>query len=85
MKTKIIAIGNSQGIRLSKPLLEESGIAGDVEVTVEGSSLVIRPANKPRAGWEAAFAKMAERGDDALLDGDAPSLTSWDEREWQWK
>jgi antitoxin MazE len=85
MKTRIITIGNSQGIRLPKPLLEESGIAGEVEVTIEDFSLVIRSANKPRAGWEAAFAKMAERGDDALLDGDAPSLTNWDEREWQWK
>ena len=34
----------------------------------------------PRAGWEAAFAKMAARGDDALLD--APVFTEWDESEW---
>lgn len=85
MKAKIITIGNSQGIRLPKPLLEESGIKGEVEVTVEDTSIVIRPVRKPRAGWEAAFAKMAERGDDALLDGDAPSLSSWDEKEWQWE
>jgi len=34
----------------------------------------------PRAGWEAAFAKMAARGDDALLD--APVFTERDESEW---
>lgn len=85
MKTKIITIGNSQGIRLPKPLLKESGIRGEVEVTVEDSSLVIRPVRKPREGWDAAFAKMAERGDDALLDGDAPPLSSWDEQEWRWE
>jgi len=34
----------------------------------------------PRAGWEAAFAKMAAREDDALLD--APVSTEWDESEW---
>ena len=85
MKAKIITIGNSQGIRIPKPLLEESGIKGEVEVTVEDTSIVIRPVRKPRAGWDAAFAKMSERGDDALLDGDAPSLSSWDEQEWQWE
>lgn len=85
MKTKIITIGNSQGIRLPKPLLEESGIQGEVEVTVEDSTLVIRPVRKPREGWEAAFANMAELGDDNILDRDAPPLNSWDEQEWQWK
>ena len=44
----------------------------------------IPPVAKPRAGWEAAFKEMAERGDDKLLDGDLPSLTSWDEEEWNW-
>jgi antitoxin MazE len=85
MKTRIVAIGNSQGIRLPKPLLEESGLSGVVEVTVEDSSLVIRPVNSVRAGWDLAFAKMAARGDDKLLDSGGPALTTWDEQEWQWK
>jgi antitoxin MazE len=84
MKARIVAIGNSKGIRLPKPLLEEAGLSGIVEVTVEDSSLVIKPVNSVRAGWDKAFAKMAARGDDKLLDSDAPALTTWDEREWQW-
>jgi antitoxin MazE len=85
MKTRIVAIGNSQGIRLPKPLLEESGLSGVVEVTVEDSSLVIRPVSKAREGWDTAFAKMAILGDDKLLDADTTSLNSWDKSEWQWK
>ncbi|MDZ4657027.1 MAG: AbrB/MazE/SpoVT family DNA-binding domain-containing protein [Bythopirellula sp.] len=85
MRTRIVAIGNSQGIRIPKPLLEESGLGEVVDVTVENSSLVIRPVRKPRDGWDAAFAIMAERGDDALLDSDAPSLSSWDDQEWKWE
>ena len=38
----------------------------------------------PRQGWEEHYRRMAENGDDALLDGDIPSLTEWDETEWEW-
>ena len=85
MKTRIVPIGNSQGVRIPKPLLEQAGLAGEVEISAEGGALVIRPANKPRAGWTVAFREMARRGDDALLDDAAPSLSAWDEGEWEWQ
>jgi antitoxin MazE len=68
MKTPIVRIGNSQGIRIPKPLLEQTGLKGEVEINAQEDSLVIRPARKPRAGWAGAFREMARRGDDALLD-----------------
>jgi len=68
MKTRIVSIGNSRGIRIPKPLLEKTGLTGAVEIRAERNGLVIRPVAKPRDGWAAAFQKMAERGDDALLD-----------------
>ena len=40
--------------------------------------------SRVRDGWSAAFQRMAERGDDALLDADAPPLTNWDEVDWEW-
>jgi antitoxin MazE len=84
MKTRIVRIGNSQGIRIPKPLLEQTGLRDEVEVSVQDDALIIRPARKPRAGWADAFREMARRGDDALLDDVPPSLTSWDEDEWEW-
>jgi antitoxin MazE len=84
MKTRIVRIGNSQGIRIPKLLLEQTGLQGEVEIHVENDSLVIRPIRHPRAGWAAAFEEMSRRGDDKLLDPDTPSLTSWDEEEWEW-
>ena len=84
MKTRIVPIGNSQGIRIPKPLLEQTGLAGEVEISAAGGTLVIRPVKRPRAGWAAAFQEMARRGDDALLDV-APSLSDWDEGEWEWR
>jgi antitoxin MazE len=83
MKTQIVPIGNSRGIRIPKPLLEEAGLTGEVEVRAERNGLVIRPVAKPRAGWAAEFQKMAERGDDALLDATSTG-SKWDQEEWQW-
>ena len=85
MKTRIVRIGNSQGVRIPKPLLEQTGLRGEVEIVADNGSLVIRPARKPREGWDEAFREMARRGDDALLDDVPPSLSSWDQDEWEWR
>jgi antitoxin MazE len=84
MKTRIVRVGNSQGIRIPKLLLEQTGLQGEVEISARDETLVIRAARKPREGWAAAFREMARRGDDALVDQAAPSLTVWDEGEWEW-
>jgi antitoxin MazE len=83
VKTRIVSIGNSRGVRIPKPLLEQTGLSGEVEISAEDDAVVIRPARKPRAGWAEAFREMSRRGDDALLD-DAPGLSGWDEAEWEW-
>ncbi|HEX3871254.1 MAG TPA: AbrB/MazE/SpoVT family DNA-binding domain-containing protein [Pirellulales bacterium] len=84
MKTRIVAIGNSQGLRIPKPLLKQTGLQGEVEITAEEDSLVIRPVKRPREGWTAAFQEMARRGDDALIGEVSPTLSTWDEKEWKW-
>lgn len=85
MRTKIVRIGNSQGIRIPKPLLEQSGLEGEVDLRVDDHSLVISPVRQVREGWDRAFAAMAERGDDDLLDTETPSLSTWDDEEWEWE
>lgn len=84
IRTRIIKIGNSQGIRIPKVLLDQSGLAEEVELECGDHVIIIRATRKPRAGWDAQFRAMAEHGDDALLDSDHPSLTRWDEEEWEW-
>ncbi len=82
IRTRIVKIGNSQGIRIPKPLLEQSGIEAEVEIEVEGDRIIIRPAARSRVGWDEAFATMAERKDDVLLDD--VSTTNWEQVEWEW-
>lgn len=81
MKTTIIRIGNSRGIRIPKALLEQTGLNGEVELKATKDSIVIRSRSKPRAGWAKSFKEMAANGDDKLLD--PPTSTKWDHEEWE--
>jgi antitoxin MazE len=82
MKCQIIQIGNSQGIRIPKILLEESGISGEVDLEIHSEGILIRNIQRPRAGWDDAFKAIAEN-DDAELTG-AAAGTAFDKKDWQW-
>ncbi len=70
MDISVITIGNSKGIRLSKTLLEKYNIQDTVELILEKSYIILKPKSNPRKGWEKAFKKMHENGDDKLLMND---------------
>jgi len=82
VRTQLIKIGNSRGVRLSKAILEQAGLERDVDIEVRDGAVILRAAARARAGWAEAFADITTNGDDFILDADAPSLTSWDEEEW---
>ncbi len=84
MKASIIRIGNSKGVRIPKPLLDQCRLEGIVELEARGGELVLRPAKSPRTGWGEAFKRMAQEGDDALLDGDSRFETRWARKNWRW-
>jgi len=83
MKAKVIKIGNSKGIRIPKPMLQECGLGEEVELVVKEDKIIIYPINKVRGGWEETYKKMADIGDDDLID-QANIQTAWDEDEWEW-
>ena len=82
IRTRIVKVGNSQGIRIPKLLLEQSGIDTEVEIEVHSDRLIIRAVGRSRVGWDEAFAAMAQRKDDVLLDD--VIATTWDSVEWEW-
>ena len=84
MRTRIIKIGNSQGLRIPKLVLEQLDLREEVELEIQEDQLIIRPLRVPRSDWEGQFRAMAAEGDDRLLDEEVPSLTTWDEEEWEW-
>ncbi len=82
IRGRIVKIGNSQGIRIPKALLEQSGIESDVEIEVHNHTLTIRSAQRSRLGWDEAFAQMTQQSDDVLLDQELS--TEWEQTEWEW-
>lgn len=71
MRTTIRKMGNSQGILIPKPILAQLGWEDEVEMEVDGNTLVIRRAPKrTREGWAEASKAIAEQGDDALVMGE---------------
>ncbi len=82
IRSKVVKIGNSRGIRIPRTVLEEAGLTDEVEMKVEGNKLIIQASRHPRQGWEERFADMSKQGDDQLLDETSP--TQWGEEEWTW-
>ena len=82
MKTKLVRIGNSRGVRIPKPLLEQAGLEDEVELLVVESGIIVRGIDSPRAGWAEAAEQLRDRGEDELLD--EPTTTDFDKTEWVW-
>lgn len=83
MRTELVRIGNSRGIRIPKPLIEQCGLGEQVDLRVENDCLIISPNRPPRAGWEERFRAAGPSADDEhLLKAVGPS--QFDREEWRW-
>lgn len=51
IRSKIVKIGNSRGVRIPRALLERARLDGEVEISIQGDRLVIRalPPTRPSA------------------------------------
>jgi len=82
MKTHLVRIGNSRGVRLPKPLIAQAGLTEEVELCVQGGAIVIACVAVAHSGWADAARKMRQCKDDRLLDPLTP--TRFDDEEWEW-
>ena len=71
MRIELVQIGNSQGIRLPKAVIEQAGLSTELDLEVTPAGVVIRPVNKTRQGWAEAAATCHAEGNDKLGDWDA--------------
>lgn len=79
MEVSIIQIGNSKGLRLNKSILDRYNIKDKVELILEKGHIILKPIDEPRKGWDKAFKKMHEKGDDQLLMDDVFEDENFDE------
>ena len=82
LKTRIVRIGNSRGIRVPKVLLDAARLPEEIELRAEPGRLVVSAARRPRAGWDTKARLMHESADDAPLDPLSPA--DFDEADWRW-
>ena len=83
MKSSIRKIGNSKGIILPQSFLKECFIDDEVDIEVKDNQIVITaPVEAKRQGWEEAFKKMAQNGDDQLVIPDV--FDDEDIADWKW-
>jgi antitoxin MazE len=83
MKARLVRIGNSRGVRLPKPLIEEARLKEEVELRVRDGAVIITSLSEPRSGWAEAALRMRENDHDRLLD--EPTPTEFDQKEWRWR
>jgi antitoxin MazE len=82
VRTKLIPIGNSRGVRLPKSLIQEAGLLDEVDIHVRDGAVIITSAQPPRAGWAEAATVMHDRQEDQLID--SPNDTKFDSEQWEW-
>ncbi len=82
MRASIIKIGNSQGIRIPKTVLQQCDIQKEVDIEIKGNLIILKPLHKKtREGWNEAFKLMKKNKDDKLLIDDVLDLQM---ENWKW-
>ena len=84
MKTRIVKIGNSRGIRLPKPLIEKAGLGEDVELRVVATGLLFRASGADTRGMGRSRCQDARSVTKTDCSMSRP-LTDFDVSEWIWE
>jgi antitoxin MazE len=82
---KLVAIGNSRGVRIPKAMIEQAGLADEVELEVVDGAIVIRRKRRPREGWAEAAKLLAERGEELPPEILDMTETEWERDHWRWE
>jgi antitoxin MazE len=81
----LVKIGNSQGIRIPKPLIQQAHLEGkELDIQVVNQGILVTPSKKPREGWKKAIETILANKGSPTTDGEwlGATLTSDDDLEW---
>ncbi len=78
MRTSLRKVGNSRGVIIPAVLLAACEMADEVDIRLEGKSLIIEPVHAPRVGWFAGYQAEADVEPLAALPVDEST------EEWVW-
>ncbi|MEI8053877.1 MAG: AbrB/MazE/SpoVT family DNA-binding domain-containing protein [Bacteroidota bacterium] len=83
MKIKLINIGNSKGLRLSKALIQQYNITEDIQLELKEDGILLKPLAKPRSSWSEQFEKAVkpiEKQEKKWME----ARNRFDKEEWTW-
>ena len=82
MQVAIRTMGNSKGVLIPKPILEQTGLLDTADLQVKNGVIEIRPLKRnPRDGWAADSKRVAQTGDDSLV---WPEFANADDQALKW-
>ncbi|NKB70927.1 MAG: AbrB/MazE/SpoVT family DNA-binding domain-containing protein [Candidatus Latescibacteria bacterium] len=81
----LVKIGNSQGVRIPKALIEQAQLEGrELEFKILDKGLLIQPVRQPRQGWKQVFDKALENEEAAAVDRQWLEASLSDDENWEW-
>lgn len=83
--TTLIRIGNSQGIRIPKAVIEQARLEDkQLEFKIIDDGLLIQPVKKNREGWKEQFDKALKSQESGESDQEWLDAPLVDEEDWEW-
>ncbi len=70
INAKLIAIGNSRGVRLPKDLIAQAGLEDEIELIARDGEIILANRRRPRQGWAEAMEEAYRNGEIGLTDED---------------
>jgi antitoxin MazE len=80
MKSNLIKIGNSKGVRITSNIIKECELGNEIEIKVVDKKVIIEAIKEPRSNWNTNFEKMHKNNEDILI---SESRNDFD-KDWEW-
>jgi antitoxin MazE len=80
MKSNLIKIGNSKGVRINSSIIKECELDNEVEIQVVNKKIIITAVKEPRTGWNKSFENMHKNNEDILLINNGNAF----DKDWKW-
>jgi len=80
MKSNLIKIGNSKGIRINSSIIKECELEDEVEIKVVDKKIIIEAVKEPRVNWNKSFEDMHKNNEDTLLITNGNTF----DKDWEW-
>ncbi len=82
----LVKIGNSQGIRIPKAIIQQAHLEGkELDIQVVNKGILVTPSKKPRENWKKTIETILATNSPETIDNewlDAPLSSDDDDLEW---